>query len=72
MIESICAGHSGDAVRVAEKSVSLNARDPEMVSNLALAYLAVTRAREHQRDHEQAHEQALSGEKGEPQPAANG
>jgi len=40
MIESICAGHSGDAVRVAEKSVSLNARDPEMVANLALAYLA--------------------------------
>ncbi len=40
MIESICAGHSADAVRVAEKSVSLNPRDPEMVANLALAYLA--------------------------------
>jgi tetratricopeptide (TPR) repeat protein len=40
MIESICAGHSADAVRVAEKSVGLNARDPEMVANLALAYLA--------------------------------
>jgi hypothetical protein len=39
---------------------------------LALAYLAATRAREHQHDHEQAHEQALSGEKGEPPPAANG
>ncbi len=40
MIESICAGHSADAVRVAEKSVSLNPRDSEMVANLALAYLA--------------------------------
>jgi cytochrome c-type biogenesis protein CcmH/NrfG len=40
MIESICAGHSADAVRVAEKSVSQNPRDPEMVANLALAYLA--------------------------------
>ncbi len=33
---------------------------------LALAYLAATRAREHQRDHDQG----LAGEKGEPQPAA--
>jgi len=40
MIESICAGHSADAVRVAEKSVSLNPRDSEMIANLALAYLA--------------------------------
>jgi Flp pilus assembly protein TadD len=40
MIESICAGHSADAVRVAEKSVGLNPRDSEMVANLALAYLA--------------------------------
>lgn len=40
MIESICAGHSAEAVRVAEKSVSLNPRDSEMVANLALAYLA--------------------------------
>ena len=40
MIESICTGHSADAVRVAEKSVSLNPRDSEMVANLALAYLA--------------------------------
>jgi Flp pilus assembly protein TadD len=40
MIESICAGHSAEAVRVAEKSVSLNPRDSEMIANLALAYLA--------------------------------
>jgi Flp pilus assembly protein TadD len=40
MIESICAGHSVDAVRVAEKSVSLNPHDSEMIANLALAYLA--------------------------------
>lgn len=40
MIESICAGHSADAVRVAEKSVSLDPRDPEMLANLALAYLS--------------------------------
>jgi Flp pilus assembly protein TadD len=40
MIESICAGHSAAAVSVAERSVSLNPRDPEMVANLALAYLA--------------------------------
>jgi Flp pilus assembly protein TadD len=40
MIESICAGHSADAVRVAEKSVDLNPRDSEMTANLALAYLA--------------------------------
>jgi Flp pilus assembly protein TadD len=40
MIESICAGHSADAVKVAEKSVGLNPRDPEMVANLALAYLS--------------------------------
>ena len=40
MIESICTGHSADAVRVAEKSVSLSPRDSEMVANLALAYLA--------------------------------
>jgi len=40
MIESICAGHSAEAVRVAEQSVNLNPRDSEMVANLALAYLA--------------------------------
>jgi len=48
MIESICTGHTGAAVAVAEDIARLNPRDAGLAANLGLAYLAdgqLTKAR---------------------------